>query len=109
MLKTVVISILNFLVNKLPDTWKIIIGVFILFSIALYFLRGIGISESKAYSDSLHALDTLKFEAVVKYNDVQITNMVRHSDKQFELLRNDINSLRKQNSDIIKILINKNK
>ena len=94
MAKTIILSLLQFLVTKLPDTWKIIIGVFILMCIGLFTLRNLSIQESRAYSNSLQDTNTAKFESMVKYNDAQ-----------FQLLRDDINSIRNQNNEIIKILI----
>lgn len=100
MIKTIIIPVIHtitdFLINRLPDTWKIIIGVFILMCMAVTVLRGIGIDESKAYSNTLQEVNTAKFESMVKYNDAQ-----------FHLLRDDIKEIKKQNTEVIKLLINK--
>ena len=96
MIKTVALTVVQFLVTKLPDTWKIIIGVFILMCFGLFTIKNIGIDESKAYSNSLQEINNAKFESMVRYNDAQ-----------FNLLRDDIHEIKRQNTEVIKLLINK--
>lgn len=92
----ILLSLVQTVVNKTPDTWKIIIGVFILMCMSTVVLRNLGIQESRAYSNSLQDTNNAKFESIVKYNDAQ-----------FHLLRDDIKEIKKQNTEVIKLLINK--
>lgn len=100
MIKSVIIPaislVLNTLINKIPETWKIIIGVAVVMFIGLFALRSVGIQESRAYTDQ-----------VQKINDARFENVLKENERQFDLLRGDINSLKSQNNEVIKLLINK--
>lgn len=94
MLKTII----SYLITQLPDTVKIVLATLVIAVLAVSYMKLFQISEIKAYVDPIQSVNNSRFES-----------MVKHSDYQFQLLRDDINSLRQQNTVIIDKLINNHK
>lgn len=90
MLKTII----TYLITQLPDTVKIVLATLVIAVLAVSYMKLFQISEIKAYVDPIQSVNNSRFES-----------MVKHSDHQFQLLRDDINSLRQQNTVIIDKLV----
>lgn len=90
MLKTII----TYLITQLPDTVKIVLATLVIAVLAVSYMKLFQISEIKAYVDP-----------IISVNNSRLESMVKHSDHQFQLLRDDINSLRQQNTVIIDKLV----
>lgn len=87
-------SIITYLVTQLPDTVKIVLATLVIAVLCIVYVRTFQIAEISAYVDPIQASNNDRFEL-----------MIKHSDKQFQLLHNDIQEIKRQNSEVIKLLI----
>lgn len=81
------------LASLLPDTVKITFASLVIAAISLGYVRVFMIEEIKAYSDPIQ-----------KVNEVRFSTILKHSDDQFQLMRDDLLVVKQQNSEIILML-----
>lgn len=81
------------LTSLLPDTVKITFASLVIAAISIGYVRVFMIEEIKAYSDPIQ-----------KVNEVRFSTILKHSDDQFQLMRDDLLVVKQQNSEILLML-----
>lgn len=88
MLKTVV----TYLLSQMPDTVKIVIATAFIAIGAIIYSRIFTIEEISAYVNPIQ-----------KYNEQRFQTLLQHNDRSFNLLRDDILEVKRQNNKIIQL------
>lgn len=86
-------TVLTALINAVPDTVKITIASLVIAGLGIVYIKTFMIEEIKAHSDPIQQGNEIRFQTLIK-----------HSDNQFNLLRDDIKEVKQQNNKILEKL-----
>lgn len=82
--------------KTLPDTVKIVIATLIIAIVSIGYIRAFQVEEISAFITPIQETNNARFEMIQKNNDYQ-----------FKLLRDDLREVKKQNREVIELLLRK--